>query len=285
MNQKRLILVEGIPGSGKSTFARKIADYYRERGRPVNLYNEGDYHPADLAWQASVPVSDLDGIHCRYPALKEEIEQNTHLEGDTAIIPYTHIKVELSPASYNELESFYQDMESYTCYNNRIPFDEFKNLFYSRWDDFGFAAESTDAINIFECAFLQNHVTELMNYRLKDLDAMIHHQNRLLEGVAALSPMLIYLSQPSVDTTIRRVAKERKDPDRNWIDMVIQLVEESPLGIRLGLKGIEGVIYAYEKRKQAELEIIKTLPIPVYTIENPYYDWEAVWQEIERVLP
>ncbi len=59
MNTK-LILVEGIPGSGKSTFARRIAGHYQALGQTVRLYNEGDYHPADVAWNACIPLAGLE---------------------------------------------------------------------------------------------------------------------------------------------------------------------------------------------------------------------------------
>jgi len=42
-------MVEGIPGSGKSTFAQKIEEFYTKHNLKANLYNEGSFHPADLA--------------------------------------------------------------------------------------------------------------------------------------------------------------------------------------------------------------------------------------------
>ena len=39
--KNRLILVEGIPGSGKTTISKKIRDYLMNKGLDVILYNEG----------------------------------------------------------------------------------------------------------------------------------------------------------------------------------------------------------------------------------------------------
>ena len=61
MNTK-LIMVEGIPGSGKSTIAQKIADYYKSKSLAINPFNEGQAHPADLAWSACVPLGSLNDI-------------------------------------------------------------------------------------------------------------------------------------------------------------------------------------------------------------------------------
>jgi len=52
----KLILVEGIPGSGKTTFARKIAEWYQHRGLTVNLFTEGQSHPPGRPW-----------LECLYP--------------------------------------------------------------------------------------------------------------------------------------------------------------------------------------------------------------------------
>ena len=83
----KLILVEGIPGSGKSTFAQKIADCYSTRGQKTNLYTEGDYHPADLAWNARLPLEELDNILAPYSAFRADIDKNTHIEDGSYPIP------------------------------------------------------------------------------------------------------------------------------------------------------------------------------------------------------
>jgi len=45
---RKLILVEGLPGSGKSTTAQLISDLYKEKGRDVRLFLDGNtWHPAD----------------------------------------------------------------------------------------------------------------------------------------------------------------------------------------------------------------------------------------------
>lgn len=47
----RLILVEGIPGAGKTTTARKIKEKLIDEGKEAILYEEGMSHPADMAWE------------------------------------------------------------------------------------------------------------------------------------------------------------------------------------------------------------------------------------------
>ncbi|WP_017417227.1 zeta toxin family protein [Clostridium tunisiense] len=47
----KLILVEGIPGAGKTTTARRIKKRLISEGKNVILYEEGMSHPADMAWK------------------------------------------------------------------------------------------------------------------------------------------------------------------------------------------------------------------------------------------
>ena len=70
----KLILIEGIPGSGKTTIAQKVAERYRNRSRSVNLYLESEAHPADLGWSACVPAKQYNGILEKYPALHKKLE-------------------------------------------------------------------------------------------------------------------------------------------------------------------------------------------------------------------
>ncbi len=50
--ETKLILIEGIPGSGKSTIAQKTGEYLSARGLKTKVYAEGQLHPVDLAWCA-----------------------------------------------------------------------------------------------------------------------------------------------------------------------------------------------------------------------------------------
>ena len=275
MNTK-LLMIEGIPGSGKSTFAKKIADYYKDKGVKVNLYVEGQMHPADLAWCALVPLDLLDILIIKYPDLEKDIRKNMLHYKSYAIIAYTQIKTD----NYE----FYKELESYEVYDNRIPFDKFCEINYDRWQSFGEQAFNKDELNIFECAFLQNHVNEMLNFQLSCEKNIEVHLNKLISYVLNLSPVLIYLSQDDIRETIDKVSKERVSEDGNWIDMAINYVENSPFGKLNNLRGLDGFIYQIENRKNTELDIIKTLPIKTIIVENKDYDWEKVWQDIKAFL-
>jgi hypothetical protein len=273
----KLILIEGIPGSGKSTFARKIADWCQSRGTNVNLYTEGQSHPADLAWNACVPMAEYSGILRRYEQLSGEIKRRTVFEGDTAVVAYTLVKT--------DARDFYKELEAFEVYDGRAPDERFFKLHYDRWRSFGQDAMGKESLNIFECAFLQNHVNELLFWRNADEDAVIEHHNRLINSVKQLSPTLIYLSQPDIRATIERVAQERVFPEGgSWLDLCVAYCEGSPFGKQRRLKGFDGAIELFTIRKQLEMKILGQLSIPHTVVENVGLDWNGVWAEIEAYL-
>ena len=276
MNTK-LILVEGIPGSGKSLYAQRIAEFYIHRGFTVNLYNEGGFHPADLAWNACLPIEKSDSILAPYESFRKEIDINTHIEDDYAIISYTQVNT--------DIQDFFKAMESYEVYDNRVPFEVFNKLHLKRWSEFSQLAKHRDELTVFECAFLQNHVNELMLWNLADFETIKQHLNTLILTVIPISPVLVYLSQSDVGETISRVAKERVFENETWIDGFVHYIENTPYGKLHNVEGLNGIVQFLQKRQSVEMEIIKTLPIQTFVFENYNYDWESLWMEVENKLP
>lgn len=269
----KLFLVEGLSGSGKSTFAQRIAGFYKNHGAITELYNEGGAHPTDLAWNAYIPVETLDSVLVPYAHLREEIDRHTRIEVGHAIISYTQVKT--------DMQSFYSAMESWEVYDSRVPFEVFEGLHRKRWSAFGRQAQKRNVITVFECAFLQNHINELMLYRLAELEEMKRYFSALIETVLALSPVLVYISLPSVRETIECVAEQRE----GWLEGMIHYTEQTPYGKRYKLKGLDGLVQALEARKAMELEIVKSLPIQAIVLEDSNYDWEDMWKKLETQLP
>jgi len=214
----------------------------------------------------------------KYAPLRAEIQNFTVFEGEFAIIAYTLVKT--------DDKDFYKELAAYEVYDGRVPDDVFINLHYKRWRAFGRNAADIDALNIFECAFLQNHVNELLFWRNADEDAIISHHNKLLASVKSLSPVLVYLSQPDIRETIGRIAAERvSNENGNWIDGCIAYCENSPFGKRRGIKGFEGAMEFFAIRKHLEMKILAQLSIPYIIVDNSDYDWDDVWRKIEAYLP
>lgn len=273
----RLILVEGIPGSGKTTMSMKIADYLSLQ-KKTEFYKEGDGHPADLAWCACIPKEQFGDLINHYPEYEKSIREHMYEEEGFVIVPYTCFPID-DPL-------LYQKMESFEVYDNRVSLQTFMDLHLKKWKSFGEKAKAVDEYTVFECAFLQNHINELLLFHCCEEEEIKEHLLKLIDTVKALKPIMFYLAQPDVYETIRRVSDARVDEYGNkaWMERVIPYIENTPYGFRHNLKGFEGMAEYFSDRKRMELKLIHTLPIETYVINNLNYNWYKVWEEIKTIL-
>jgi len=264
----QLILVEGISGSGKSTTAKQIEKLLIEQGKFVQCFNEGDLHPCDLAWHSCVPNDVYQDILKEFQDEQNLLKQYSMGGEDYTYVAYT--KLGLTPKKL-----LHKKLESYEIYNGAVSLKVFKEHHLVRWKDFSKQAQE-DTIYIFECAFLQNHLVELILIYEMDDAFITDYILELLDTVKNLDPQLIYLSPVDVDWVISNAAEERKseNPDvwRDWIDMVIEYIENSKYGKAQQENGLALCLDFFKKRQALELEIIEQLPIKsyVYVVENEF---------------
>ncbi|WP_195988077.1 hypothetical protein [Clostridium sp. D53t1_180928_C8] len=277
--KSRLILVEGIPGAGKTTTARKIKENLIEQGKEVILYEEGVSHPADMAWNAYLKEEEYNEFIKRCSELwevskksisKEEliyrIQNQARIEDSNVILAYT--RIDFPEEIY---WSLIDDVASKEICDGRKSLDEFRGIHLKRWSRFAKEALLNDTIYIFECAFLQNHIFELLGVYEKSDEEIYLYLRNLLETVKALEPYIVYIDPSSVEDIIIQAANERKSPDvsrADWIDEIAEWVSNINFGKSHKLKGIEGVISFCRERLRLDKLMIKKLDVPVTIIKR-----------------
>ncbi|WP_196048670.1 hypothetical protein [Clostridium saudiense] len=275
----RLILVEGIPGVGKTTTARKIKAKLIEEGKDVILYEEGMSHPADMAWNACLKEEEYNDFIKKCSKMwevskksisKEElisrIQRQTRIEDNNVILAYT--KIDFPEDCYWNLIG---DIASKEICDGRKSLDEFRDIHLKRWSKFAEQALLNDNIYIFECAFLQNHIFELLGVYEKSDEEIYLYLKSLLETVESLSPSIVYIEPSSVEDIIIQAANERKSPEGSgpdWIDEVANWVSNMNFGKSHNLKGIEGVFYFCKERLRIDKLMIEKLNVPVTIIKR-----------------
>ena len=128
-----------------------------------------------------------------------------------------------------------------------------------------------DTIYIFECAFLQNHIFELLGVYEKSDEEIYLYLNKLLETVKALNPSIVYIEPLSVEDVIIKAANERKSTDdsrADWIDEIATWVSNMKFGKSHNLNGIEGVFSFLRERLRIDKLMIDKLDIPVNIIKR-----------------
>ncbi|MDO5294622.1 MAG: hypothetical protein Q4F05_17950 [bacterium] len=257
----KLYLVEGLPGVDKATYTSALKDELENQGKTVIFYKEGDLHPVDMAWSAYLTMEEFNEFienilmiweknkTIEKEELLDRIQKEMCYEDSHVIIAYT--KLHFPDKCYDCL---YEDLAARVIYDGRLPLQEFTLLLLKRWRHFSKQAlNTTNTVYIFECAFLQNQIFELMGfYDMEDND-IINYLADLIGTVSALNPKLIYLEPYDIDCLI-------DDPAKDWMQHMIYYVEKSNYGRIHGLKGTNGVQQFLSNRYRLDQLALDLLP-------------------------
>ena len=274
----KLILFEGIPGSGKSTFAHNSDLFLKKAGVDSLLYEEGCLHPANLDGYCIIPVTNLDELCSAFPECEKKIRAHAIITGDYALIQ--------RQKNYHPNSNIFRYLQKYAVWDNGLDFLLFKELHLERWRRFSLNLKDTGKTAIFECAFLQDHITELMLYYEKTKYEIVEYFAGLESTISNLNPFLIYLRQENVKETIDRVAVQRVDTDNDtsWAKNVAEMISESPYGKTNHLSGYEGLIDFFSRRKEVDLFVLSSLKMRHIIVDNNSYDWNSVREEVLQII-
>ena len=250
-----------------------------DEGKEAILYEEGMSHPADMAWNACLKEDEYNDFIKKCSEMwegskksisKEElisrIQRQTRIEDNNVILAYT--KIDFPEDCYWSLIG---DVASKEICDGRKSLDEFRDIHLRRWSKFAEQALLNDNIYIFECAFLQNHIFELLGVYEKSDEEIYLYLKSLLETVKSLSPSIVYIEPSSVEDIIIQAANESKSPEGSrpdWIDEVANWVSNMNFGKSHNLKGIEGVFYFCKERLRIDKLMIEKLNVPVTIIKR-----------------
>lgn len=88
MPMTKLILFEGIPGSGKTTTSQLVHSHLKEMGLTTEIYIEGSDHSIDLPFYAYLTRFEYDDVRTRFPEQAEWIRLHAVIEDDYVLTPY-----------------------------------------------------------------------------------------------------------------------------------------------------------------------------------------------------
>lgn len=271
----KLILVEGLPGSVKTSTARFVAEWLRHQGVRCQLFLEGDLaHPADFESVACFRAQELADRVRGFPKEAGILQSAAWTTPVHTFIPYGKL---LQRA--NLPETLQHELQRHDVYT--LPSADYGQLIRQRWHAFAQQHQDHDGVVIFECSFLQNPITQLFVYNdAEELD--VHEQIiGLGETVSILNPVLFYLNPADVHDTIARVSQERPT---SWLEFVIWYHTQQGYGLRRGLQGFRGYIEVLRQRRALELALLNKLPMNMVQLDNPQADWSDTHRQIAAVL-
>ncbi|MCB8985866.1 MAG: hypothetical protein H6659_18705 [Ardenticatenaceae bacterium] len=252
--ETKLILVEGIPGSGKTTTAQFAADWLAARGVATAVFLEGDLgHPADFESVACLDGREYARLKAQFPDHTAFLEQQVIHQGEDYFFRYRAMQL----ANPEMSEALLAALAHYEIYE--LPVEKFQRLLCQRWQQFATAAAAADKTYIFECCFLQNPLTMLLGRHDEPVAAAQAFILQLADIVRPLAPRWLYLHPSDVRTVLTRVAQSRPP---EWLDYVIAYHTRQGHGLAQGWQGFDGLVSFYEMRQAIELDLLPQLPFP-----------------------
>lgn len=257
------VFIEGIQGMGKSTLLNSIFSANPE----FQICREGDYSPVDLAWCTWMSKKEYKAVLEKYESIYDEIEKNTVEESGHFIVTYTKI--------LTDVPGFHKDLEQYEIYNGRKTFEEFKEIVFSRFQNF------RETGYLFECSFFQNIMEDLILFHELTDDEIIEFYRELYGMMDKENFRLLYLYSDKLEESLHVIKKERSDNQGNemWYPLMMEYLVNSPYGQKHGYSGFEDMVKHFKHRQELEMRIIDEVLGEDATILRAK-EWE-----LEDVLP
>ncbi|WP_062050405.1 hypothetical protein [Bacillus sp. JCM 19034] len=264
----KLLIVEGLPGFGKSTTANLLYDILTEKNIEVELFLEGNLdHPADYDGVSCFTKNELDEILLKSGNLENVFRDKVTKKGENYLLPYRKIKNEYGLGFSDELLNLVLKNDIY-----ELPFDKNVELIADKWNDFAEIALKDNKVYIFECCFIQNPLTIGMIKCGGRKENVINYVRRLAKIIENLNPMLFYIVQDNLEFSFKKVQKERT-PD--WSTGFIDYYTNQGYGKEHKISGVEGAIRVLEARRNIELEIFDMLKMKKEKINNTKYEIDS----------
>lgn len=273
----KLILVEGLPGSGKSTTAGLIHEILTDQQVSAELYMEGNSnHPADYEGVAYFTEEDFEDLLTENGSLSKVLQEQAIIKRGRRLLPYMKIKNELGSSLPDELFAAISKKDVY-----ELPLEENIAVISESWEEFAKQAAAEEKVYIFECCFIQNPVTVgMIKYGASD-EATIDYVKKLAEAVEALNPLLVYVKQEDLEKSFRKAVTERSE---DWLNGFVHYYMSQGYGLEKGLTGLDGTIEALKARQELEYRILDHLPMTAYILNNSQFDFEKHIENLKEVL-
>ena len=233
--------VEGLQGSGKSTLVRQLSEHFPE----YTAICEGDYSPVELAWCAYLTKEEYEEVLAKFPDLREKIEEKTYFEDEHVIVCYTKVQT--------KDHGFYQELEKHEIYNNRVSFEQFKEIILTRFKNW-----NGDRI-IFECSIFQNIVEDMLLFRVATDDEIIALYKEIEKALEGKPYHILYLKAEDIKEILQVIRKERSDENGKeiWFPLMMQFFDNCPYSKAKGTSGETDLIAHFAHRQNLELRILE----------------------------
>jgi len=263
----QLVLVEGIPGVGKTTMAKKIKEYLDKQNVQSKLYLEGDFnHPADYECVAYFDKEQYDHLIKKFKIEEERIKDFIDIKDTDYFINYGMIR---KNKIYNDNKPFLKALMSNDVYS--LPIQKFIQVTKDKWKRFVKTSENESCVYILECCFMQNPLTTMLAYHNQSEYLINEHIKNLSRIVKPLNPIMIFLEPKNIKENFDFIKQNRS---KEWYNFVEDYVTNQAYGKENSLKEYDGLITFYEHLQKLALECFALLDMVKIKKENSKINWD-----------
>jgi hypothetical protein len=278
MSRSRLIVVEGIPGSGKTTMARFVKNLLDDVRVANELFVEDNLdHPAEYESVAWFPRDEYEHFLEHHAANRSLLAKYSWFRGEDCFIAYG----KLDKAHRQEIPAELSG-ELAQCDVWAVPTpDLFCRLKMDRWKTFAETARQGKQTYILECCLIQNPLAVLMIRHNMSESYTLAYVRSVLELVEALDPLILYLWPRDTWKAWERITRERPE---EWINAMIDYLERGQWSHANQLSGYESVVAFHDLRKEIEMRFLQELDGQALLVEMSDYDWDRCQREIAQYV-
>jgi hypothetical protein len=268
-----LVMVEGLPGAGKSTVAHGLAEWLGSQGQAAMSWPEGRAdHPVDFEHVALLDAPTWERVRAGFPEWESALLSVSDRVDEVLVVKHG-----LVPGLPQELGD---ELRRSDAYDGPITVERHSRTLTDSWRRFG-AAPPPPEVQVWECVLIQNPVCAFIA-RLDEPPATLeHHVQGLVEAVQAHRPALVYLDVGDPLPALERAARERPD---DWLQFAIGYHTDQGYGLRHGLDGFDGYVEFMRHRRVIELDLVSRLPLETLVVAVDLDDRDDATGEIRRFV-
>ncbi|MEY8743323.1 hypothetical protein [Paenibacillus tundrae] len=275
--QPKLVLIEGLPGFGKTTTAQLVHDILIDMNINTQLFLEGNLdHPADYDGVACFGEYEYQELLRDHAEFGDLLRTRLMKHGNHYFLEYRKLINEFGVSIPKELMDYIFKYDIY-----ELPLDQNRVRIMEKWEQFAKRSMNGTDTYVFDCCFIQNPVTiGMIKYGAAN-EVVMSYVKQLASIVEQLNPLLLYVEQDDLDHSFRKAVKERPAA---WSEGFIEYYTNQGFGLDHGVHGVEGALQVLKARRELEETIFNDLSITKEKVNNSSYDLDAYKQRLAKIL-
>ncbi|SCX17190.1 hypothetical protein SAMN02910339_02397 [Lachnospiraceae bacterium YSD2013] len=203
--KNRLIMLEGLPGTGKSTNSFKLYEQLILGGKKVRWIHEvSQPHPVLFFTESCMTKEEYRDFKKKYPEVAALLDEVAEVRETTVGIDQETVGRRAQDAKE---QAWYQELLKYDAFPTSLDRYEFRAL--EKWAAFARnAAKDEDTIFILDSSFFQY---QIFTYLLKaaSYERLEEFVSKIAECIEPLNPLLIYLYREHTEDSIAFMKEQR----------------------------------------------------------------------------